>query len=237
MGHTAGGSANVNVGDDLATTLHVVDDAAHFVVTTRDPICQERLVHMGWQPAGDNVYVRTLSASGDVTRIHENFRRHIKEMVLQSARLAPVPWEVALEEFLARVSGTGLDWWLYGSVALAVRGIKLVPGDLDFAVDDAHHAGRIFHDLLAEPVTGPLDWVAKWIGRAFHGALFEWSAQATPAVESAPNEFGRWAANRLETIAWRGHLIPMPRLDVQLAVTVQRGLTGRAAMISQLMQS
>jgi hypothetical protein len=168
----------MNVGDDLATTLRVIEGAAHFMVTTQDPICQERIVHMGWQPEGDNVYVRKLSASIDITRIHENFRRHLKEMVLQSARLRPVPWDAALEEFLARVEGTSLYWWLYGSAALAVRGLDIAPRDLDFAVDDAHHAGRIFNDLLVEPVTGPLDWVAQWIGRAFHGALFEWSAQA-----------------------------------------------------------
>jgi hypothetical protein len=227
----------VSVGDDLATTLRVVDGAAHFVVTTSDLVCQERIVHMGWQPAGDNSYVRKLSANGDLTRIHENFRRHLKEMVRQSAGLAPVPWDIALAEFLGRVSGTGLDWWLYGSAALAVRGVEIVPGDLDVAVDDAHHTGRILHDLLVEPVTGPLDWVATWIGRAFHGALVEWSAQAAPAVESAPNEFGRWAADRLETIVWRGHAVRVPRLDVQLAVAVQRGLTDRAAMITQLMAS
>jgi hypothetical protein len=223
----------MGVGDDLATTLRVID-GAHFVVTTCDPICQERLLHMGWQRAGE-AYVRILSASRDVVGIHENFRRHLKEMVLQSARLSPIAWDTALEEFLVRVSGTGLDWWLYGSAALAVRGIEIVPGDLDFAVDDAHHAGKIFHDLLVEPVTGPLDWVATWIGRAFHGALFEWSAQASPEVESAPNEYGRWAADRLETIVWRGHQIRTPRLEVQLAVAEQRGLTDRAEMIRSLM--
>ena len=227
----------MSVGDDLATTLRVVDGAAYFVVTTRDPTCQERIQHMGWQPTDDNSYIRKLSASNDVTRVHNNFGRHLKEMVLQSARLTPVPWDTALEEFLARVAGTGLDWWLYGSAALAARGMDIVPGDLDFAVDDAHHAGRIFHDLLVEPVTGPLDWVAAWIGRAFHGALFEWSAQAAPAVESAPNEFGRWAADRLETIQWRGYQLHVPRLDVQLAVALQRGLTDRAAMIRELMRS
>ena len=142
-----------------------------------------------------------------------------------------------MEEFLARVDGTDLDWWLYGSGALAVRGMDIVPGDLDFAVDDAHYAGRIFSDLLVEPVTGPLDWVAVWIGRAFHCALFEWSAQAAPTVDSAPNEFGRWAADSLETVAWRGHEVYVPRLDIQLAVALQRGLTDRAAMIRQVMES
>jgi len=225
----------MNVGDDLATTLRVIEGAAHFMVTTRDPICQERIVHMGWQPEGDNVYVRKLSASIDITRIHEHFRRHLKDMVLQSARLRPVPWDAALEEFLARVEDTSLDWWLYGSAALAVRGLDIAPRDLDFAVDDAHHAGRIFNDLLVEPVTGPLDWVAQWIGRAFHGALFEWSARAVPAVELAPNEFGRWAADRLQTITWQGHRVRVPPLEAQLAVALHRGLTDRAAMIRQLM--
>lgn len=227
----------MEIGDDLATTLHVVDGAAYFVVTTRERICQDRIVHMGWQPAGDNRYVRKLSTSRDIAGIHANFSRHLTEMVLQSCGLTPVPWDVALEEFLARVAGTDLDWWLYGSAALAVRGVEIIPGDLDFAVDDAHHAGRIFHDLLVEPITGPLDWVAKWIGRAFYGALFEWSAQAAPAVESAPNEFGRWAANSVETFAWRGHSVRVPSLEVQLAVALRRGLTDRAAMIRDLTRS
>jgi hypothetical protein len=225
----------MNVGDDLETTLQVRDDGAYFIVRTRDPICQERIEHMGWHPVADHTYVRKLSTTTDVARIHENFRRHLKEMVLQSARLRPIPWEVALEEFLMRARGTSLDWWLYGSGALAARGIDVVPGDLDFAVDDPHHAGRIFHDLLVEPVTGPLDWVARWIGRAFHGALFEWSAEPTAATESAPNEFGRWAADRLETITWRGQQVRVPPLDIQLTVALQRGLNDRTAIIRDQM--
>ena len=81
----------MSVGDDLATTLRVVGGAAHFIVTTRDPICQERIVHMGWRPAADDSYVRKLSASNDITRFHENFGRHLKEMVLQSAETSACP--------------------------------------------------------------------------------------------------------------------------------------------------
>lgn len=47
-------------------------------------------------------------------------------------------------------------------------------------MDDAHETGRIFQDLLVEPVTGPLNWAAGGIGRAFHGALFEWLAHPAP---------------------------------------------------------
>jgi hypothetical protein len=61
---------------------------------------------MGWQPTGDaEVLVRRLDASGPVERIFENFSRHIREMVLQSARLVRVRWEDGLAAFLDRVEG------------------------------------------------------------------------------------------------------------------------------------
>ncbi|WP_285619108.1 hypothetical protein [Actinoallomurus iriomotensis] len=56
------------MGDDLATPLRVLEGVAEFVVTTRDPVCGERLVPMGRRPAGDGSYVRRLSATGDVAR-------------------------------------------------------------------------------------------------------------------------------------------------------------------------
>jgi hypothetical protein len=137
----------------LTTRLRLVGDIAEFIVTADDPIYQDRIVHMGWRPVDNHTFVRRLSASQDVERIHENFARHLEEMVLQSARLRPVAWQTALQEFLVRVDGTRLSWWLYGSGALAVRGLDVDPGDLDFVVDDAHIAGHIFGDLLVEPVT------------------------------------------------------------------------------------
>lgn len=74
-------------------------------------------------------------------------------MLLQSARIRPARWEETLDLFLRRVDRTPLRWFLYGSGALAVRGIDIQPGDLDFWVSDSQRAGRIFEDLLVEPVT------------------------------------------------------------------------------------
>jgi len=219
----------------LTTSLRLVGDIAEFIVTTDDPIYQDRIVHMGWRPAGDCSFVRRLSASQDAERIHENFARHLEEMVLQSARLRPVAWQAALEEFLARVDGTGLSWWLYGNGALVVRGLDVDPGDLDFVVDDAHTAGCIFSDLLVEPVTRREGWVAEWTGRAFHGALFEWVANVDPAVDAEPHEQGRAAASRLETVIWHGHPVRVPPLELQLATAIRRGLNERAATIRQAM--
>lgn len=67
---------------------------------------------------------------------------------------------MGLETFIDRVSGTGVGSWLYGSRALAMRGLDVVPGDLDFAVDDGWVVGEALTDLLVEPLTGMEGWVA-----------------------------------------------------------------------------
>ena len=61
---------------------------------------------MGFAFAGEHQFRRNLSASGDVWRTHSNFARHLEEMLLQSARLRPVPWEETLDLFLCRVKGS-----------------------------------------------------------------------------------------------------------------------------------
>jgi hypothetical protein len=220
-------------GTTVATALRLERERAQYVVTTSDPTFKERIVHMGWQPSGDDTFVRRVAATTDSERIYKNFKLHLEEMLLQSARMSRVPWEDALAEFLRRQSGTGLQWWLYGSGALAVRGLDVDPGDLDFAVDDAFHAGAILDDLLVEPVRILPNWVARSGGRAFYGTLIEFLADARPEFE--PHEQGMAARARLETVSWRGWEVRVPPLDLQLTIALRRGLADRAAMIREAM--
>lgn len=216
----------------LATSVEIGDGQAIYEVRTGDPLYRERLRHMGFDPAAADRFVRRLSVSGDVLRTHARFARHLQEMLLQSARLRPVRWQQALEVFLERVEGSRLRWFLYGSGALAVRGIEVGPGDLDFCVDDARLAGTLFEDLLVEPVTAMTGWIADSGGRAFSGCLFEWIAGVHADVdEPEPHEQGPAAAARLEHVRWHGHDVPVAPLDLQLAVNQRRGLTGRVRKI------
>ncbi len=223
---------------DLSTSLELLDDlVAHFIVNTDNNLYQERLIHMGFRRVDASSFSRDLSATPDIKRIHERFSRHLEEVVLQSARLRPVPWDEALREFLRRVEGSGLDWFLSGSGALAVRGLHVSPGDLDFWVEDAQAIGRLLDDLLVEPVSERSGWIAKWFGRAFHGALIEWLADVDPAVDKKPNEQGPAAASRLETVDWEGHRIWVTPIDIQLEVSELRGLDSRMAQIRSWLQT
>lgn len=217
---------------NLSTSVEIRDDRAIYKVRTSNLLYQDRLLHIGFASSREGRFARSLSASGDVWRTHRNFAQHLEEILLQSARLHPVPWEDTLDLFLRRVEGTSLRWFLYGSAALALRGIDVGPGDLDFHVNDAHLAGSIFEDLLVEPVTTMTGWIADCGGRAFAGCLFEWMAGAHAEVdEPMPHEQGPKALSCLESVRWRNWSVPVPSLALQLSVTERRGLSERAAKI------
>jgi hypothetical protein len=222
----------LTAGEELVTSVEVRGPHARFEVRTTDALYQERLVHIGYHRQNDTQFMRNLSNTGDVLRIHRTLALHLEEILRQSARMTPIRWEQALTEFLDRVDGASLDWFLYGSGALAVRGIDVDPGDLDLYVSDAYLAGDLFDDLLVEPVTEMKGWIADRGGRAFLGCLFEWMAGVHPDVDDpAPHEQGPAAASRLETVLWHGREVPVAPLDLQLAVAQRRGLHDRVAKI------
>jgi hypothetical protein len=160
-------------------------------------------------------------------------------MVQQSARLVPVPWQAALREVLSRLDGSGMTWWLYGSAALAIRGIAVEPGDIDINLSDCMVMGRIFDDLLVTPVERMHGWVARCGGRAFAHATIEWISE--PLVElddpTAPHEQGPFIESELETVAWYGRMVRVPPLTAQLRVCDLRGLTERVGLIRGAIRS
>jgi hypothetical protein len=215
--------------------MQVSGGVAEFTVCTANRVYQQQLVEIGFQRTPDDSFARHLSASSDIEYIFENFARHLEEILLQHAGMRPIRWEEALTEFLKRVEGTEVRWWLAGSAALAVRGIDVAPRDLDFAVSDAHVVGRLLEDLLVEPVTNLKHWVAEWFGRAFHGALIEWVSDVHPDAAGQGLEQGPAAASRLDTLRWAGHTVRVTPLDLQLAVAERRGQQNLAGKIRGLL--
>lgn len=166
-------------------------------------------------------------------RAWANFQRLIRPWLRQAAGLDPVPWAEALAVVCHRLNGAGVDWWLTGSAALAVRGFAVTPGDLDLVVSeaDAHRVGDLLLDGLVEPVA-PADWFCRWWGRAVLGARVEWVGGVGPAADHPePTDFGPAAAARLTTLTWREWPVRVPPLELQRAVSLRRGLTTRVGLI------
>jgi hypothetical protein len=206
-----------------------------FVVRTDEPDYRRALRQLAFTE-DEGVLVRAFPS--DAPRLHESyarFKRTLDEVLAQAAGRTITPWEDALEAASLRLSAARVPWFLVGSGALAVRGIEVVPRDLDLVVGDPEAATETFRNVETEPVTANRQgaWIARWFGRAFVHARIEWIADVDPAVDTyaAPNDYGAEAESRLETVRWHDHDLQLAPLDLQLAVTETRGLTERAAAI------
>jgi hypothetical protein len=158
-------------------------------------------------------------------------------MLDQMIRRTPAPWEDALEVLCDRAASAGLDWFLIGSASVAARGVDVAPRDLDFVVPDQAAALAVYGDLLINPPLFHTDttFVGLWSGRAFTGARVEWVSYVHPTLDAwwQPNELGTDAQARLEEIRWRDWTIRVPPLELQLAISEQRGLDDRVRAIRQ----
>jgi hypothetical protein len=209
-----------------------------FIFSDVEPEYHAVLRNLYYSPVEEGFAKIYPSDTPNLDRIYLNFERYAQEMVLQAARVRPVEWENSLSAFLQIIEGSSVDWWLTGSAALAVRGIDVVPGDLDLVVDDrtAFNLGELLLDYLVEPMQPSPGWIWNWFGRAFLHARLEWVGGVNESADSPQvSDFGPTAAKRLEVVNWRGKEIRVPPLDLQLEVSKRRGLTERAEKTSRFL--
>jgi len=219
----------------VSTELRLVGNRAQFLVRTDDPAYRRVLRELRFEEQ-EGGFVRAFPA--EATGLHESYIRFkltLQEALDQAAGRRMPPWDEALDAVATRLRAARARWFLTGSAALAVRGIDVVPRDLDLVVREPERAVEALADVQTEPVTvnRPGAWIARWFSRGFLHARVEWIADVDPAIDvySSPNEFGPRAVSRLETARWQDHDLLVVPLDIQLAVTERRGLAARAETI------
>lgn len=199
-----------------------VDDGVEFVLLDVPQKHQPGLQSLYWQNIGGG-WRKTFVGAADhqVEAAFTNLQRLFEPALLMASGEQLVPWQEALLQVCDRLTAGGVDWWLTGSAALAVRGAPLVPGDLDLVVGDcdARRVGDLLIDGLVEPV-GRAAWpLSSWWGRAVVEARVEWLGGVLPgADEPSVTDFGPAAAAALETVQWRHREIRVPPLRFQRAV-------------------
>ncbi|CAA9264871.1 MAG: hypothetical protein AVDCRST_MAG26-2513 [uncultured Chloroflexia bacterium] len=205
-----------------------------FVVADLDPRFHDAIRGLGFTTEDEGFGRRFPVAGTGVEQIYRNFAHYAEELILQKAGERAVPWEQSLQTFLASVAGASVNWYLAGSAALAVRGLHVIPGDIDLVVDDAgaHSLGELLRNDMIEPVVPMEGWVFRWFGRSFLHACLEWAGGVESRADMPePSDFGPVAAGRLETVEWRGYALRVPPLELQLAVNLRRGRMERADLI------
>lgn len=223
----------------VSTELRLEGANGLFVAHTDEPDLRRALRSLAFTEENGG-FVRSFPA--DAPGLHNTyvrFKRTLDDVLAQASGRSIPPWEDALDAVAMRLDAARAEWFLVGSGALAVRGIDVVPRDLDLVVADPAVAAETFEHLHIEPVSvnRPGAWIARWFGRAFLHARIEWVAGVDPEIDTyaSPNDYGPDAESRVETVRWRDHDLRLAPLDLQLAVTERRGLTERAAAIRDVL--
>jgi hypothetical protein len=222
----------------MKTICKIKGQNTAFIFSDVEPEYHDILRNLYYSPVEEGFAKVYPSDTPNLDRIYLNFERYAQEMVLQAARIHPVEWDKSLSVFLQVIEGSNVDWWLAGSAALAVRGLDIVPADLDLVVDDtsASKLGELLLDYLIEPIQPSPGWIWNYFGRAFLYARLEWVGGVNEGADSPQvSDFGPTAAKRLEVVNWRGKDIRVPPLDLQLEVSKRRGLVERAEKINRFM--
>ncbi len=179
-----------------------------FVIGGLDAAYCDIVRRLGFEPVDDG-FARHFATSGPhMEPIFSHFAAVAEEWILQKAGVRPVPWETVLERMIHLLNKHQLTWWLVGSAALAVRGLPVVPHDIDLVVEEpaAFQLGELLRNELIEPVQPITTWRARWYGRAFSGACIEW-------VGGVPAEHAWSATSSWERVIWRGALLRIPPLS------------------------
>jgi hypothetical protein len=154
------------------------EDNVQFIVVDASEKEQEALRALAFKPVEEGL-ARTLPAGTphlDEAFVH--YQTHLETMMKQATNEIAVSWEAALEAFLQRVAHLDAKWYVVGSVALALRGVPIVPGDIDLIVDSegAFAWGDALADVMLEPVMTTTNWFSRYWARAFLHARIEWVA-------------------------------------------------------------
>lgn len=201
----------------------------------------EDVLKMCFYQADGDCYIKTYpKKSKNIEKIKEHYYNNAEKMFSQLGYFSPIPWEEALYEFLKRVNGRGIDWWLTGSCAACLRGIKLNPHDVDIMINskDVDRINEIFKGYIIEPIVDTNGWLTKDFGVIFLHARIDIASDPQACLDDPePVDCGPYARENLEEITWRGYVIKVPPLELQLNVNRRRGRIDRVKLIEEYIES
>jgi hypothetical protein len=163
-----------------------------------------------------------------------NLRQALGEMVIQKSARTPAGWSVPFRDLLGRAGEARVPLAVVGSVALAIRGVDVCPGDIDVitTLEGADALAESYQDALVVPLfTRP---GFGRFGRACTGGIrVEWLGNAARVQEGPwPLAAAAWSiASPFEEVCWENRLLRVPPLEVQRAVEVRRQRPDRVAAI------
>jgi len=120
----------------------------------------------------------------------------------------------------------GIKWWLAGSAALYVRGIDVLPHDIDvmtYKTEIMKLKGSV-ENYISEPFHHVTNWVVKGFGVVYRQYRIDYAFEPEEWVDgNGYLDFGPYAQSHLEKIKWNDHTIFVPPLELHIKSNFDRG--------------
>jgi hypothetical protein len=174
----------------------------------------------------------------NIEQVKINFASYAEDMFAQQGYFKPVLWEDALLAFIEKVKDKDIDWWLTGSCATCVRGIDIGPHDVDIMLKskDIEKMKEMFREYIVEPIVDSKGWVVDYFGVLFMNARIDIAFDPQEWVDSQSKaDFGPYASNHLEEVVWKGNIIKVPPLKLQLEANKNRQRFDRVKAIENFL--
>jgi hypothetical protein len=189
------------------------------------------LVELGFGP---DLVRRYPPGTRHFDRAVANAGQGLDEMVRQRMTRTAPGWASALGDLLDRAGQAQVPVAVIGSVALAVRGAGVRPGDIDVitTVEGADALADSYLDVLVVPVADQPGF-GIW-GRAFTGGIrVEWLGNPARIQEGPwPLAAQEWTiASPYEEVRWQGRVLRVPPVELARRIEVHRQRLDRVAAI------
>lgn len=130
-------------------------------------------------------------------------------------------WEEVLPIIIDKFLKNNIEWYLFGSVSDAIRGIKITPHDMDLIVHtkDFLKVKDLFSDYVVEPfIDNKESWVVRYFGRVSLGRSYI----DIVAAENLNSE------NHLyDKVVWKGYEVLVERFENRYQLELKRNRPDR----------
>ena len=121
-------------------------------------------------------------------------------------------WETAFECFCKMAKENKIDFYLIGSITAAIRGVNIIPNDIDIIVDicDFWRARDLFEAFIIEPFSEySKNDVVRFFGKiSINNIVIDISAKPK-------NIYG---CHTIEMLCWNGYILKSQTLELLLKV-------------------
>lgn len=160
-----------------------------------------------------------------------NFAQYGETAVRQQLRLLPAPWEEALDRLIPELKALGVDWYIHGSVAMALWGLDVTPRNLNIIFPNSADFDRVRSCLLPytiRPFERCDNWVMSGLGELFLSAVVGMSFANPSAVP--------YNRNALARISYHGETLQISTLEMLRRDNEAYGRPERVRMIEEQMR-